>query len=130
MEYAPTYTTLGVNPRLASENIRLLTDGETAHHKININMAMKLENGELASNAKENVSIFSMHFHKILKNQRPVGYTVLDLIEQKPCLTDINMPITFKEIRHAINKLKKGKAPGLMDSPQKSSRQWRISQNR
>jgi len=32
-----------MNPRLAWENIRLLTGRETAHHKINVNMAMKLE---------------------------------------------------------------------------------------
>ena len=52
-----------MNPRLAWENICLLTGRETAHHKTNINMAMKLESGELASNAKENMSIFSTHFH-------------------------------------------------------------------
>ena len=102
---------MGVNPRLAWENIRLLTDGETAHHKTNINMAMKLETSKLASNAKEIMSIFSVHFHKVQKNQRPIDNTVLDLIKQKPCLTTIDTLITFKEIRHAINKLKMGKAP-------------------
>ena len=55
---------MGINPRLAWESIHLLTGGETTHHKTNINMAMKLDNGKLASNAKENMSIFSMHFHK------------------------------------------------------------------
>ncbi len=60
------------NPRLAWENINLLASGETAHHKTNINMAMKLDNGDLASNAKENMSVFSMHFHKVLNNHRPV----------------------------------------------------------
>ena len=36
---------MGINPRLAWKNIRLLTGGKTAHHKTNINIAMKLENG-------------------------------------------------------------------------------------
>ena len=63
------------------------------------------------------MSIFIMHFHKVMNNQRPVDNTVLDLIEQKPCLAAINTPITFKEIRHAINKLKIGKAPGLNGIP-------------
>jgi hypothetical protein len=45
---------MNMNPRLAWENIRILTGGKTAHHKTNINMSMRLENGELASNAKEN----------------------------------------------------------------------------
>ncbi len=31
-----------MNPRLAWENIRILTGGETAHHKTTINMAMKM----------------------------------------------------------------------------------------
>ena len=106
-----------MNPRLAWENICLLTGGETAHHKTNINMAMKLESGELASNAKENMSIFSMHFHKVLNNNTPVDDSVLDLIEQKPCLTAIDTPITFREVKNAINKLKKGKAAGLNGIP-------------
>jgi hypothetical protein len=105
------------NPRLAWENIRLLTGGETAHHKNNINMAMKLDTGDLASNAKENMSVFSLHFHKVLNNHRPVDDSVLDLIDQKPRLTTIDTPITFREVKRAINKLKKGKAPGLNGIP-------------
>ena len=105
------------NPRLAWENINLLTGGETAHHKTNINMAMKLDNGDLASNAKENMSVFSMHLHKVLNNHRPVDDSVLELIPQKPCLTNIDTPITFREVKRAITKLKKGKAPGLNGIP-------------
>jgi hypothetical protein len=106
-----------MNPCLAWENIRLLTGGETAHHRTNINMAMKLKNGDLASNAKENMSVFGMHFHKILNNHRPVDNSVPDLIKQKPCLTAINALITFKQVKRAINKLKKGKAPSLNGIP-------------
>ena len=87
---------MGINPQLAWENIRLLTDG-AAHHKTNINMAMKLDNGKLASSAKENMSVFSMHFHKVLNTQRPVDDTVLDLIQQKLCLTTIDTPIISKK---------------------------------
>jgi hypothetical protein len=59
-------------------------------------MAMKLKNDDLASNAKENMSVFGMHFHKVLNNHRPVNNSVLNLIKQKPCLTTIDAPITFK----------------------------------
>ena len=106
-----------MNPRLAWENIRILTGGETAHHKTTINMAMKMEDGTLASNAKENMSVFGMHFHKVLNNHRPVDTTVLDLIQQKPHLTAINMPIKFRVVKEAINKLKKGKSQGLNGIP-------------
>ena len=98
-------------------NINLLIVGKTSHHKTNVNMAMRLDNGDLASNAKENMSVFSMHFHKVLNNHVPVDDTVLELIPQKPCLTAIDTPITFQEVKRAITKLKKGKAPGLNGIP-------------
>ena len=80
-------------------------------------MAMKLDNGDLTSNAKENMSVFSLHFHKVLNNHRPVDESVLELITQKPCHTDIDTSITFREVKRAINKLKKGKALGLNGIP-------------
>jgi hypothetical protein len=80
-------------------------------------MAIKLENGDLASNAKENMSVFGMHFHKVLNTHKPVDDSVLNPIDQNPCLTTIDAPITFREVKHAINKLKKGKAPGLNGIP-------------
>ena len=82
--YVPTYTACDSNHAFAG--------GETAHHKTNINMAMKLDNGDLSSNAKENMSTFSMHFHKVLNNHRPVDDSVLELIPQKPCLTSLQKP--------------------------------------
>ncbi len=106
-----------INPRLAWENIRILTGGETAHHKMTINMAMKMEDSTLASKAKENMSVFGMHFHKVINNHRPVDMTVLDLIQQKPCLDAIDTPNTFREIKAAINKLRKGKSLGLNGIP-------------
>ena len=57
------------------------------------------------------------NFHKVLNNHRPVDRTVLDLLEQKPCMTSIDNPIRFAEVKRAINKLKKGKAPGLNGIP-------------
>ncbi len=63
------------------------------------------------------MSVFGMHFHKVLNNHRPVDDSVLELIEQMPCLTTIDAPITFKEVKRAISKLKKGKAPGLKGIP-------------
>ena len=80
-------------------------------------MSMRLENGKLASNAKENMSVFGMHFDKVLNNPQPVDRSVLDLLEQKPCMMVIDNPISFTEVKQAINKLKKGKAPGLNGIP-------------
>ncbi len=47
--------------------------------KTNLNMSMHLASGELASNAKENMSVFGLHFTNVLKNYRPVDNSVLDL---------------------------------------------------
>ena len=63
------------------------------------------------------MSVFGAHFHKVLNNHQPVDRTVLDLLEQKPCMTSIDNPIRFDEVKRAINKLKKGKARGLNDIP-------------
>ena len=79
----------------------------------NVNMAMRLKSGALAFNSRENISIFSMHFHNILNNNKPLNDLVLDLIEQKPCLTAIDTPFTFREVKYTITKLKKGNVPGL-----------------
>ena len=64
--------------------------------------------------------MFGAHFHKVLSNHRPVNHTVLDLLEQKPCMTSIDNLITFAKVKQAINKLKKGKAPGLNGIPPKA----------
>ena len=58
-------------------------------------MSMRLENGKLASNAKENMSVFGMHFDKVLNNLQPVDRSVLDLLEQKPCMMVIDNPIVL-----------------------------------
>jgi len=78
---------------------------------------MHLASGELASNAKENISVFGLHFNNVLNNHRPVDYSILDLLEQKTCMTSIDNPITFSKVKKAINKLKKGKSPGLDGIP-------------
>jgi hypothetical protein len=98
---------MNMDPQLAWENICILTGDETAHHKTNLN----------ALNAKENMSVFGAHFKKVLNNHQPVGHTVLDLLKQKPCMTSIDKPISFTEVKRAINKLKKGKVPGLNGIP-------------
>jgi hypothetical protein len=120
-EYAIKIHKMSMDPRLTWEIICILTGDETAHHKTNLNMLMRLESSELASYAKENMPVFGMHFTKVVNNHRPVDYSMLDLLEQKLCLTSINTLITFCEVKCAINKLKKGKLPGLNGVPPRST---------
>jgi hypothetical protein len=39
-------------------------------------------------------------------------------------MTSIDNPITFSEVKRAINKLKRGKSPGLNGIPPKRSKQY------
>ena len=63
------------------------------------------------------MSVSGAHFHKVLNNHRQVDRTVLDLLEQKPCMMSIDNLIRFVEVKRAINILKKGKASGLNGIP-------------
>jgi hypothetical protein len=99
--------------------IRLLTGGTTVHHKKKVQMAMKMANGKLAANSKENMAVFGPHFDRVFNNQHPVDQTILNHIAQFPTLHDINSPITFNEVNATINKLKNGKSPGLNGIPPK-----------
>jgi hypothetical protein len=105
------------DPRQAWENVTILKGGDTTHHKPTINMAMQKPDGSIATNAKENLSVFGPHFSNVLDNERTTDKTVLDLIPQRPKLRHLDKPITMKEVNKAINKLKKGKAPGLDGVP-------------
>ena len=85
---------------------------------------MKLDTGDLASNAKENMSVFSLHFHKVLNNHRPVDDSVLDLIDQKLCHTTIDTPSPSEKSNVPSTNSKREKHLASMASPQKPSKQW------
>ncbi len=59
---------MAMNPCTAWEHIRLLTGGTMAHHKKKVTMAMKMADGKLATNGKENMSVFGPHFNQVLNN--------------------------------------------------------------
>jgi hypothetical protein len=52
-----------MEPRLTWAHIRLLEKGESAHHQKKKTMAMRLPDGSRATNAAENMSVFSPHFN-------------------------------------------------------------------
>jgi hypothetical protein len=108
---------MAMNPRIAWEHILLLTGGTRVHHKKKVTMAMKMVDGKLATNGKENMSVFGPHFNRVLNNHQPVDPTVLTDVPQHPTLSEIDSPITFVEVNAAINKLKNGKSLGLNGIP-------------
>jgi hypothetical protein len=86
------------NPHVAWEYVRLLTGGTTVHHKKKFQMAMKMANGKLATNGKENMAVFGPHFGRVFNNHCPVNPTILAHIPQRPTLHDIDSPITFDKV--------------------------------
>ncbi len=80
-------------------------------------MAMKMADGKIATNGKENMAVFGPHFERVFNNHRPVNLTILTDVPQRPTLHDLDLPITYKEADAAINKLKNGKSPGLNGIP-------------
>ena len=59
LAFAPRSTTW--QSIVAWEHIHLLTSGNTAHHEKSVIMAMKMPDGKVAINRKENMSIFTPH---------------------------------------------------------------------
>ncbi len=106
-----------LNPRVAWEYICLLTGGTTGHHKKKVTMAMKMADGKIATNGKENTAVFGPQFERVFNNHHPVNLTILTDVPQRPTLNDLDLPITYKELDAAIKKLKNGKSPGLNGIP-------------
>jgi hypothetical protein len=80
-------------------------------------MAMKMANGKLATNGKENMAVFGPNFDRVFNNHCLVEPTILTDIPQHPTLHDIDSPSTYNKVDAAINKLKNGKSPGLNGIP-------------
>ena len=106
-----------MDPRLACwAHIRLLTKGEAAHHE-KMTMAMRLPDGSHASNALENMSVFSPHFNRVYNTHRNTDPTTLDQVSQHRILWELDNPITWTEFCMAVTKLNNTKAPGLTGVP-------------
>ncbi len=81
---------------------------------------MKMADGKIATNGKENIAVFSPHFEGVFNNRRPVDLTILTDVPQRPTLHDLDLPITYKEVDAVINKFKNEKSPGLNGIPQEA----------
>jgi hypothetical protein len=86
-----------MDPRLAWEHIRLLTKGESAHHRKLTTMAMRLPDGPRATTAPENMSVFAPHFHKVFNAQRTMDSSVLNNVPQQRTIWELNDPISWEE---------------------------------
>ena len=108
---------MSMNPKLAWEYIRILTGGESTHHRLTTTMAMKMENGKMSVTDKEHMSVFYPHFQRVFNNHRDVDLSALERVKQRQIIWALNDPISWEEFDRAVNKLKNGKAAGLNGVP-------------
>ncbi len=71
-----------MEPRLAWEHICLLAKGKSAHHKQKTTMAMHLPDGTQATNALENMSVLSPHFHKVFNTHHTADPSIPEHVLQ------------------------------------------------
>ena len=79
---------MNMNPKQVLESIQILTDGELAHHKKTISMAMKLAGGKLAANGKENIQLllstcttYLAYFQKVYNDHLQIDDDLINLIK-------------------------------------------------
>jgi len=80
-------------------------------------MKMKMKNGELASNDKQNMEVVEEHLSKVYNAKRERFTNTTKMIKQMEEFSKLGLPITMKEFVKAIAKLKNGKAPGTTGVP-------------
>ena len=101
-----------MDPRLAWEHICLLMKGEAAHHKKRTTMAMRLLDGSRASNAAENISIFSPHFNHVYNAQRSTPLFLINSLN----IIHYGNSTTQSPGKNSVKQLKNSKMPKHLDS--------------
>ena len=84
---------------------REVSKRDSCHHNKPTNMKMRMENGELAMNDKQNVEVFEKHLTKVYNNQRDCFADAAKFIRQREKSTELDSHITLKEFEPAISKL-------------------------
>ena len=102
---------MSFNPKATWESVMILTGGTTSHHEKPTIMRMRLSTGKLATTDKENTEVLGQHFKKVFNNHRPIEWHVIDKIKQLQTMYELNEPITWAELKTAIEKLANDKAP-------------------
>ena len=78
---------------------------------------MRLPSGNLTENDKENVSVFANHSKKVLNNYKPTDTTVLNEIDLRDVMEELDDPPLWTEYICAILELTNEKSPGLNSVP-------------
>ena len=88
-----------------------------SHHSAPTLIHMRLSSGRLAENDEENVRVFSSHFKKMLNNHKPTDREVVNEIELREVMRELDVPPSWAEFICAITELTNNRAPGLNGIP-------------
>ena len=108
---------MSFNPKGVWENIRILCKGEKSHHTSHKIFQMSLPSGDLAETDKENAKVFSQHFGKVLNNNKSINNKVLNDINSREVMNELDVPPSWKEFTVAVKDLTNDKATGLNGVP-------------
>ena len=74
---------------------------------------MRLPSGNLAENDKENVRVFENHFKKVLNNHKWTDTTVINEINLREVMGELDDTPLWTDYISAIQELTNDKSPGL-----------------
>ena len=80
------------NPKGAWVNIKRLMGCETSCHTALKLIHMRLPSGSLTENDEENVSVFAIHFKKVLNNHKLADKIVINYIHLREVMGDLDIP--------------------------------------
>ena len=69
-------------------------------------MNTKKEDGTISENNKDNMIVMNPHFQKVLNNNQPTDFRVIELIKQQKTMWHLDKHITWDEFNLAINGIK------------------------
>ena len=78
---------------------------------------MRLPSGDLAETDEENAKVFAKHFGKVLNNKKSINNKVLNDINSREVMNELDVPPSWKEFMEAVKDLTNDKAPGLNGVP-------------
>ena len=104
-------------PSQAWEASFWLAKGEYSHYRKSVTLRMRMENGELATNPKQNMEVVKKHLSAVYNNSKDRYADAAKFIKQREEFSELDGEITWKEFNKAIGKLKNGKAAGITSVP-------------
>ena len=78
---------------------------------------MRLPSGSLAENDEKNVSVFASHFKKLLNNHKPIDKIVINDINLREVMGELEVPTSWTESTRAIQELTNENYPGINGVP-------------